>query len=301
MKKRTQLFRKQSHKYLALSLVTALIMVQPMALFAQEVTGNKDETVYMSLQSNGRLDKTTVVNTFETSDAKIIDYGLYENLVNLTSNDAPVITDDMVTFERSDVSQKRFYYQGDLVGATNPWVIDIAYTLDGKPVEAEALAGQSGHMTITVDVKRNPLSKVDFASTYTLQMTAVLGAEVSSNLTVEGASVVTVGSNQQVVITVLPKQEKHVVIEADIEAFKMEAITAVGTLSNIDMDIDTTEIAEGFEALLDGSNELLAGMNQYKDGLTQSAEAVSAFKLNLDKLDGGKNVHKQGAAQLSKG
>lgn len=292
---------KRVNKVGVMGLILAIVMIQPTSVFAQEVTGNKDETVYMSLQANGRLMKTTVVNSFESVNQAVLDYGDYENVINLTSYEAPIIDADQVTFNLEADETSRFYYQGDLKNAVNPWVIDIVYELDGKQVEAASLAGQSGHLVMKLDVKQNPLARVDFANTYTLQLTAVLSAEVTSHLTVKGASVVTIGSNQQVVMTVLPNQSKHVEIEADINAFRMEAITAVGTLSNFDMDIDTAEIAEGFEKLLKGSDELLLGMNQFQDGLNQSAEAVSAFKINLDKLNQSKTELAAGSGEISKG
>ena len=111
---------KRVNKVGVMGLILAIVMIQPTSVFAQEVTGNKDETVYMSLQANGRLIKTTVVNSFESVNQAVLDYGDYENVINLTSYEAPIIDADQVTFNLEADETSRFYYQGDLKNAVNP-------------------------------------------------------------------------------------------------------------------------------------------------------------------------------------
>lgn len=276
---------KSIQRVVSMMLIGVLVTGLAPSVFAEEVAGNKDETVYIQLESNGRIEKATVVNAFDNTKGQIVDYGTYTNLVNLSTESAPVVEGDEVAFDLKDGEEGRFYYQGDIVNPVNPWVIDIFYTLDGKTVNADALAGATGHLMMEIRVKKNPLSKVAFADLYTLQLTATLNSEVATDVTAEGASIVTVGSNKQIVMMVLPKQEKVYTIEADIQAFKMDSITAAGTLANFDIDIDTDAIAEGIDKLVAGSNELVAGMGQFGDGLDQTKEAVTAFDVNLAKLD----------------
>lgn len=271
------------------------------AVFAEEVVGTKDETVYMQLTSNGRIEKATVVNAFDSAKEKIVDYGNYTNLINLSTDAAPVISGDEVIFDLKEGETGRFYYQGEVANPVNPWVIDIFYTLDGKTVDAESLAGVSGHLTMEIRVKKNPLSKVAFADLYTLQLTAVLNSDVATAVKAEGTSVVNVGSDKQIVMMVLPKQEKVYKIEADVTKFKMDSITVAGTLANFAIDLDTDAIAEGIDKLVTGSNELLTGMGQFSDGLDQTQKAVNAFDANFTKLDSNSDDLITGSAGIANG
>lgn len=282
-------------------LVAVLVTGLMPTVFAEEVVGNKDETVYMQLESNGRIQSATVVNAFDGAVGKIVDYGNYTKLINLSTDVAPVIDGDEVIFDLKDGETGRFYYQGEIENPVNPWVIDIYYTLDGKKVAAEDLAGVSGHLAMEIRVKRNPLSKVAFADMYTLQLTAVLSSDVATAVKVEGASVVTVGSDKQIVMMVLPKQEKVYTIEADVAQFKMDSITAAGTLANFDIDIDTEAIADGIDKLVTGSNDLLNGMRQFGDGIVQSQEAVEAFDVNLSKLGASSDALISGSTGIASG
>lgn len=288
---------------IGITLIALMTIGSSLPIYAQEAKGNKEETVYMQLDASGRLKKATVVNAFEAAKNEVVDYGQYESIVNLSSDSIVSQVDDVIRFgiDTDADAAIMFYYQGDVVGAVNPWLINISYALGGKSIAAETLGNARGKLEIQINVKRNPLSKVAFADQYTLQITAVLNDDVASNIEAAGASVVTVGSNKQIAITVLPKQQKLVMIKADVNAFKMDSITATGFVSNFDLDFDTQAIEDGFNNLSSGSKNLKEGMVQFEAGLVTTADAVSTFNSHLKKIASGGNKLLDGNSQFELG
>ena len=258
---------------------------------AQEVKGNKDETIYFDLNANGRLTKAIVVNAFDmenqSDNQELIDYGQYTDVINLSTLDQTSIDADRVSISIGQSGMgipERLYYQGTLKDPVNPWVIDIHYFLDGMEVSPEALSGAKGAFELRVDVKPNPISLKRFADRYTLQAVVVLDTQVASHIEVEGATIVTVGSNKQIAMTVLPKQAQSCTIKADIHDFKMVGISMTGTELSLGLDIDTIAITDGVTEMVNGSNELVKGTRQLLEGMEESASAVQSLNTGMSKI-----------------
>ena len=99
----------------------------------------KQEVVYINLNLDGSVSKIYVVNIFElTEDAKIIDYGDYTALKNMTTNDQIIFENETV---RIDTNAGRLYYEGELNHNVIPWIFTIRYYLDGVKYPANELAG----------------------------------------------------------------------------------------------------------------------------------------------------------------
>ncbi|GAB6108241.1 hypothetical protein [Fusibacter bizertensis] len=295
--------KKWFKQVISLSLAVVLVISGLFTLtYAQEVEGTKDETVYFDLDADGRLNKAIVVNAFDTEGGAIKDYGNYTEVINLSTVDVPVLGEDEVSFKlASSTGLKRFYYQGTLADPVNPWVIDIKYTLDGQPVEIDKLSGASGALEIKIHVKPNPITVKKFADQYTLQMITTLNTEVASEIKVEGASVITVGSDKQIAMTVLPNQEKECIINAKINSFKMDGITATGTQMALGINIDTKAITEGMDEMVSGSQALVGGVKKLNSGMSDSANAVVSLDQNLKLIKESGEPLLSGSESLSTG
>lgn len=129
-----------------------------------EAAQTKEEVVYIMLDADGNVDSVNVVNIF--GKGEITDYGNYSSVKMLTSTN-PISQDgDKITFV-SD--QDRLYYQGTLDNAQIPWAVSIEYTLDGKKITPEELAGQSGALKIHVKITENEKFKGSFYDSCALQ------------------------------------------------------------------------------------------------------------------------------------
>ena len=139
-------------KVIAMGLVVMLttqMALPAVTVSAAEYTGEKEEVVYVLADADGNVDRVDVVNIFGKGD--VTDYGAYSSVKMLNTTDAITLDSDRVTFS---TDKDKVYYQGTLENAQIPWNISLTYTLDGKTVTPEELAGGTGTRYRTVQKYR---------------------------------------------------------------------------------------------------------------------------------------------------
>ena len=120
----------------------------------------KEEVVYVSLNTDGIVDEINVVNIFDTSvNSEITDYGSYENVRNMTTTDEINYSGDTI---KINSSTGKLYYEGKLDSNTIPWNIQIRYYLNGKELSASHMQGKSGDMKITINITKNTAYQGEF-------------------------------------------------------------------------------------------------------------------------------------------
>ena len=86
-------------------------------------TPEKEENVYASLAGDGSVSGIYVVNEYDLEeDTQITDYGMYDSVTNLSSEDEIAVNGDTYTVEGK---KGKFYYQGNLESGELPWKIAI--------------------------------------------------------------------------------------------------------------------------------------------------------------------------------
>ncbi len=101
----------------------------------------KSEVVYGMLNSDGSVRTTYVVNRFvSNAPCRWTDYGAYTLVSNLSTSQPLICENEKVAF---DMGEDPFFYQGTLKDAQLPWVVNLAYSLDGKAISQKDLAGSS--------------------------------------------------------------------------------------------------------------------------------------------------------------
>jgi len=291
-------------KFLSLFISALLLLsaVSVPALAAAEPT-RKEEVVYGLLSADGGVEKIIVVNIF--NEGKLLDYGNYSEIKNLSSTEKIKQTGDVIS---AAASAKRLYYQGTLKSKELPWDIKIGYALDGKAVTASELAGKEGALEIAINIARNEKVDPTFFENYALQLSLQLDAGLCENIKAEGFVEANAGGKKQFTYTVLPGRGADIRITADVRDFQMDAITISGIKMLLDMELDygdfaaelsgLTEAAAGLDGgaaeLLDGARRLSEGMKAYIDGLKKYGDGLASF-------GGGAEELKRGAAALSGG
>ena len=78
---------KHLKKVVAILLVAVLMVgIIPISAFAASENTPKEEVVYINLNADGSVKEINVVNIFDlNADGKIIDYGKYESVRNMTT------------------------------------------------------------------------------------------------------------------------------------------------------------------------------------------------------------------------
>ncbi len=201
----------------------SLCLMLPLSAFGESAPYTKEEVIYGVLDASGAPKAFYAVNIFNLSSASTVsDYGAYSAVKNLTDLAPLSNADGLVT---ADTSSRRFYYQGDMESAALPWNISIAYSLDGNKTDAQALAGASGRVQITLDITKNEAAASEYFDNLLCQVSVALNADKCANISAPGAMIANAGANKTVSIMALPGEGAHAAVSFDAEDFSMDGIT----------------------------------------------------------------------------
>lgn len=290
-------------KLISVILTLVLICTLSVSAYAKSTPTQKEEVVYGILALNGDVENIYVVNIF--SDKNITDYGDYTAVQNLTTTDEIKQSGDEITITSS---ADKLYYQGTLKSKQLPWDISIKYTLDGKSIDPQDLAGKSGKLEIELKVAKNSKADSSFYNNYALQITIALNSSLCANIITQNATIAEAGGDKQFVYTVLPGEGADISLTADVRDFEMDAITINGIKLALNLDIDYSQFTEQISQLTDtvkqlysGAADLLSGAQQLSDGMGQYVTGLKAYKDGMAQLDAGVVGLQMGADGIESG
>ena len=234
------------------------------ALAKEAEPSEKEEVIYATLNGDGSLRNTYVVNSF--SGGNIPDYGSYTSVKILNTNDPIQQNGDTITFS---TSAQKAYYQGELADAELPWNISLRYYLDGNEYSAEEIAGKSGKLEIRFQIADNTACSGTFFQDYALQATFTLDTERCSNISAPDATIASVGSDKQLTYTVLPGKD------------------AVEQLDNgaVELSGGSSELLGGSSALKDGASSLQSGITSLDEGVVTLQNGLAVVQNGLESLN----------------
>ena len=289
-------------KRTAAGVMTSLFVISsilPTVVQAASLASEKEEVVYVNLNSDGDLLGTYVVNIFNDSD--ITDYGDYVEVRNMNTNDEITYDSGVIKIKNS---KDKLYYEGVMENAEIPWNIDITYKMDGKEYSPEEIAGMSGKLTIEINITENTKAKEGFFENYALQSTVKLDTNICKNIVSEGATVANAGDLKQLTYTVMPGNEKDIKISADVTDFEMDCIDINGIKLNLGISKDSVETSDlsdkitelqdavseldsGAKDLNDGAETLNSGAGKLNDGINTINEALNTLNSKSSSLTNG--------------
>ena len=281
-------------------LTTSILMGSVYPAFADTNT-SKDEVVYVKLNNNGNVDNVYVVNSFDVKNGeKIVDYGRYSNVLNLSTSDKLNYSSGVVDANVSDTN-KKFYYQGDMKNCEIPWDINIRYTLDGKSISSEELAGKSGNLEISFDIKKNDTVDEVFFNNYALQISLTLDGDKCSDIIADGGTIASVGNNKTITYIKLAGEEASYTINSNVENFEMDSISFNGLNMDMNVDVNVDDMTSSFDTLVDAIDKLNDGASELKSGVDTYKNGVSTLYTGSSKLQEGVSSYKSGVNSLDKG
>jgi uncharacterized phage infection (PIP) family protein YhgE len=239
---------------------------------------SREEVVYANLTAGGAVKDVYVVSLLTVDGGAVTDYGDYASVTNLTDTSPLVLAGGRVSFTSE---AGIFYYQGVLNHRELPWLIDVAYLLDGVEVGPEALAGRTGHVEIRIAASSNPATDPSYFDNYMLTVSVTLDAALCRNIRSTGGMAANAGSNKLITFMALPGQPAEFTVEADAVGFAMPGIE--------------------FSALPLSLSIQAPDTSDMKSELTQLTDAISALSSGVKKLEGGCLDLKNGAAELKDG
>lgn len=291
---------KHLKKVVAILLVTLLIIgIIPMSAFAATDNTPKEEVVYINLNADGSVKEINVVNIFDLdADGKIVDYGKYESIRNMTSTDKIGYADETVTI---DAKVGKLYYEGKLNSKVMPWNIAIKYFMDCKEYKVSEIAGKSGNLKITMSITENTDCVGNFFEGYALQASVTLDTKKFSNIKADGATIANVGSNKQLTYTILPNKGADIEINADVKDFEMTGIAINGIKLNLAIEIDDAVISEKIDEIIGAVKELDDGANELNTGAKDLYDGTNTLNDKVGELYTGVGALTTGTGDLANG
>lgn len=303
-----------------------------------EAETSKDETVYVLAGADGTVQKIIVSDWIKNAMAadSLEDKTELSDIENIKSDESFTLGGDNSCVW--DAQGNDIYYQGNIEKEL-PVQMSVCYTLDGQAIAPEALAGQSGHVTIRFDYQNMQYEEVlldgkteKIYVPFTMLTGMLLDTEVFRNVTISHGKLINDGDRIAVVGIAFPglqedlaiSKEKldipdYVEISADVENFEMGMTMTLATtelFGAIDSDkLDLHELSDAMAELTDAMDQLMDGSSQLYDGLctlleksgdlvsgiNKLAEGAAQLKAGAESLDSGAAQLQAGAAQLSSG
>ncbi|MGH4119244.1 hypothetical protein [Clostridium sp.] len=320
-----------------LSVVLIVTLVSSNMVYATELI-KKDETVYVTLSQKGEV-KERIVSDWLHSDEKNVevqDKSILKDIKNVKGEEKPNGIGENLTWklEGNDI-----YYRGT-TDKKLPIDVNVKYTLNGKEIKPENLAGKSGELKMKIDYVNNDSHMVNIKGKmrkiYTpFSTVTVLDLPVDNfkNVKINSGKMINDGNNQIVTFICLPGMKESLdlkdnildlkeslEITAQVKNFEMGPIMITGTPELPDMSefksastLDDlikgiNDIKDASTKLADGTGKLVVGQKALADNMTLfnggvSKLGIGALGLNngVAKLGDGVNAAQSGAMQVAGG
>lgn len=264
---------------------------------------DKKETVYVEMNADGTVTKTTVSDVLKVKGKdNISDVSDLTDITNISGDEAFTTDNGKLIWENKG---KDISYQGTTTKSA-PIDIKVSYYLDDKEISPEDLAGKSGKVKIVYDYTNNSKEVAgNFVPFITL--TGMILDDNFSNVTVDNGKVVDYDDNKIVVGYAAPGFKDHlldtidkakdyisdidipesVTITADVKDFSMDMALTVVTSELGDIDLkdtfDFSDIEEKMDELKDGTDELVNGATKLNNGANELKSGSS--KINSGASD----------------
>lgn len=293
--------------------------------FSEKEIG-KEETVYVLADSTGKERKVIVSDHLINDGNKdtIEDASDLKDIENVKGDETFKQDGSKLTWQADG---NDIYYQGTSTKET-PVSQTITYSLDGKEVKPEELAGKSGKVTIRFDYTNNETVKTKIdgkEEEIYVPFAAISGMVLDdsfSNVKVTNGKVISDGKNNIVVGYALPGLKEsldvddsdfdgdvsipdYVEVTADVENFSLSTtMTVVMNATNFiskDGDADFSEVDDMLDTLTDATDQLKDGSGELADGVDTLKSKMGEFKDGVGTLKNGIKDYTDGASTLSTG
>lgn len=304
-----------------LFLISAASLLLARVAYAAE-PARRDESVYVDMDADGNI--TSVVSSVylgnPSKEDSLTDYTTLTNIKNIAGLDSPTVEGQAVTFKADG---EDVIYQGNGEGDALPFSISITYTLDGKRVQAAELAGQSGHLGITIQVTNREMrtvtvdeEAVDMYVPFTVICMYTFD-ETFSNVTTSGKLTNQAGANTVMGVLMPGLRESlddlenesitdTLTIETDVRNLSLPEATIIGAVGLVDeSDLsgidDVQDLMDGLDEMEDATRKLRDGAKELRDGSQEYTDGAVEFADGARELADGALEAADGGAKLTDG
>lgn len=291
----------------------------------------RDETVYVLAGADGAVEKVIVSDWLQNPQglAQLRDTAALEDVENVKGNETCTTGGNGRVW---DARGGDIYTQG-VTDQEVPVTVHVSYTLDGKSIAPDQLAGKSGRVAIRFDYENRLYEETEIGGKtekiyvpFAVVTGAVLDNERFSNVSVTNGRLYNDGDRTAVIGLALPGMQEdldldpedielpaYVEIAADVEGFELETTYTVavsdpfreletGKLEDTDDLTDPlNELTDAMAQLLDGSGRLYDGLGELLEKSGTLADGVDRLAAGAKALQNGSTELRDGAAQLKAG
>ncbi len=306
---------------------------------SEAAEASKDETVYVLAGADGSVNKIIVSDWIQNSLSSndISDKSELTGIENVKGDESYSLNADNMTVW--DAKGNDIYYQGTIEKEL-PVNLSVSYTLDGKAISAEELAGKSGKVTIRFDYenKQYEMAEIDGQQEkiyvpFAMITGMLLDNDTFRNVEVSGGKLINDGDRTAVMGIAFPGLQENLALDEELfqipdyveitaDAVDFEfGMTVTFATNEIFNNIDTGklsssdslsgslgELTTAMSQLMDGSSALYTGLSTLLDksgelvsGINQLAEGAEALAAGAEALDNGAAALKNGTTELYNG
>ena len=247
-----------------------------------------DETMYVNLDYYGRVDKINVVKGVGLNgQTEFMDYGTYENVINMSNSIEPVLGDGMVTWQLPEDQRGRFYFKCsvDKGMMVLPWDFDVSYKLNGVPMDGDKLAGASGLIEINVKAEPNDNAGEYYRNNMMLMVAVPVDMSKCYSVEAEGAQTQNLGETTAVVFTALPGEDGDYTVRIGTDSFETIGVIMAmvpGTVEDLEHIKDLKEAKDTWQ---DAGDELYDSLEQLAKSVENMRQGVNQVRQGMDSAE----------------
>lgn len=270
-------------------ILAGYMILNPLSVYAL----TKNETIYTSLDENGKLVMSTVTNQIITdSTNEIEDETELKNILNINGK-------EIFTLEKNTLKWKAqgkdIFYRGD-INKEQPIDVVIEYYLDGKKMSPKEMNGKKGNVKLIFHYQNklnhqvNVNGKIENIYTpFVVTTGMVLNNDNNRNIIVENGKAVNSGSRTMIIGVSSPG------------LYQSLGIKELKNLDTVTITYDTTKFSLGSIYIVATPKLLEENDLEIFNKLNSLSSNLDTLKLSVDKLEEGAKKLEAGSASLSLG
>ena len=292
---------------------------------AEEQGAEKEETVYVFTDANGRQKSMTVSSWLKNKDnaSKLYDASALDNIENVKGDEGFTKDGDSLTW---DANGNDIYYQGT-TDKQPPVLQKITYYLEGQEVTPEELAGKTGKVKIRIEYENTEEYK-DVYVPFTTMTGIIFSNDNVKNVEVDNGSVISEGKNTVVVGMAFPglsdslqgakDSAEHLLDETEASQRSKDKLEDLNIPDSVEITMDAEDFKMStcmtmvFSGLLEDDEELdedhesfLSDMDRKMEDLEKDgsdlADGAGELSDGINEAADGSNELSDGAGDLADG
>lgn len=273
---------------------------------------NRNETVYIKLDHNGKPSNVTSVNWVDVQNKNdFSEKTLLKNISVIPNILKPVMDGDLFKVALAG-KQKNIFYSGS-TDKQLPMEVSIKYFKDGQEISPDKIGGTSGDVEIKIHLKNTTgkdeqlgydvfkgssgsFSKTIY-SPFMVNAVVELSLDKFSSINAPDAASIVVGKTMKLNFLVFPYPEKDLDIKATADNFELNPISInvipqMPPLTSLDLE---PKLAE----MYDGVGEMDSKLGLLSDGTAAAQKGLIDLNAGLKKFSAGLNQVVTGSSQLA--